>query len=348
MLFGDEKVKQRKYVYGAPRDTKEHIEAIYEELRDSPGSGQTGVVRTTLKDVLSKLLEQIRNAERERRSEKENESYTIRVALILLGILSLALILNGTAKHGDSSWIDDHRLAIRLWGMALAAVFVGIVIEQSSFFKTLWSFGMTKVAASIAVSTLVVFCTGRASSLINSVFAVDASAMPYARAITTGLLVFQYAYPLLIIVAIFALLHVALVAFWIHARIKEVSFFDEFPVSSLIFSVLAPTVLWFSTTWVRHDFSEEKLPSKVYMLARKLDFNSNYDCANLEKGYSVVFLGQAQERVLVDAGNVETDSLESFIDEDGVQDASLPPRFYLMPCLPPPRTGQQSSSQSTP
>lgn len=48
--------------------------------------------------------------------------------------------------------------------------------------------------------------------------------------------------------------------------------------------------------------------------AHVLDFNSQYECANLRRDMSVVFLGADQSRVLVDSNNTQIGDLESFID----------------------------------
>lgn len=322
----------RKYKYEKPRNQDQHLEALYEELSLSPRENDRHRPTETLKDLVVALLDHAKRTEWQRNNEKEAQSYTVTWALWALFILTVIFLSNGFAGSGDWAWLDRHRFAIRLWGIAFAAVFVGVSIERSSFFRGLWSFGFTKLTASVAVSALFVFCTGKASSLINAVFPVDASAMPFTRAIVTGLLALQYAYPLLTIVAIFAVLHALTAASWIKLKWTGKSDYVSPPLESLAFLALSLVILVFFIRWVNKDFSDEVWAGKVYTLAHVLDFNAQYECANLRKGMSVVFLGADQSRVLVDPNSIEIGDMESFIDGQKSSQIVVPRNLDVLPC----------------
>ncbi|MCT7310090.1 hypothetical protein N5J06_03985 [Ralstonia sp. CHL-2022] len=322
---------ERKYQFKKPQDPDQHLEAIYEELSLSPDDRNYRRAGT-LKDQIAALLEHARDAEWRRKDEKEDTDRRESWALRALALLALVFVLNGMWNSGDWEWLSNHRFPIQLWGILFSAIFIGVSIERSSFFKILWSFGFTKLIASIAVSALVVFCTGKASSLINGVFPVDASAVPFTRTIVSGLLAFQYSYPVLILVGFFGILH-ALVAFdWISSILSGKERHDGPPFESLLFLILSLVLLFFTTRWVNKDFTEDTWPAKIYRLSHMLDFNSNYECANIKKGLSVVFLGPDHTHVLVDLGNPQTEDLESFVSGTLSKQVALPQQYFVVPC----------------
>lgn len=324
--------RDRKYKYHRPRNPREHLEAIYEELSASREVEWNPSV-DTLKDNVAAVLAHMKKTEARRKGDKENEALSIDWALGAVAFLALVFLCNGYVGANDWTWLDDHRFAVRLWGLAFAALFVGLSIERSSFFKSLWAFGFTKLVASIAVSALVVFSTGKASSLINSVFPVDASALPYTRAIAAGLLAFQYSYPLLLVVALFALAHGLRAVEWIRSKFPGGDPYKLPPLHSIAFLVLSVIVLMVMYRWTAVDFSKEAWPGKIYRLAHVLDFDGKYQCANVDDGLSVIFLGPDQARVMVDISNAQTDDLESFVDGHISSRVHIPKEFPIVPCL---------------
>jgi hypothetical protein len=331
LLKEGEFMGERKYQFRKPSGPDQHLEALYEELSLSPKRGDYRPVET-VKDKVDALLDHAKTVRRERKQEKESDSYAVTWAIGALAFVSLIFLFNGYAGSGDWEWLNNHRFAIRLWGIVFAAVVVGVSIEQSSFFKSLWAFGFTKLVASIAASAVIVFSTGKASSLINAVFSVDASALPFTRAIVTGLLVFQYAYPLLLVVVFFAILHALKAADWISVKFFGKGTYESPPLQSMLFLVLSIVILAFSARWTNADFSDAVWPQKIYRLAHILDFNSQHECKNLPKDISVVFLGPEQARVLVDISSPNTDDMESFVDGTRSGLISVPKKFQVLPC----------------
>lgn len=322
-----------RFKYKRPQTSEERIEAIYEALSDSPQKESAGIYRPTLKDSIAELLERARKWEIERAVAAKRITNEQNWALGGLAFLALVFLTNGWGSSRDFEWLNENRFAIRLWGSAFAAVYIGVSIERTSFFRSLWSFGFTKLAASIAFSALLVFSTGKASSLINNVYGVDAAALPFTRAFMAGFVAFNYLSVVLIVVAILALLQavnvIGAVQSWWN---KEV--YVKAPWGPIIFILIAIFFLFASFKWLNTDFTDDALPAKAYRLAHVLDFNAKHHCINLPQGAAVVFIGPEQDRVLVDANPITTRNIESFVNRQLSDDVplSLSKQFYLLPC----------------
>lgn len=320
------------YKYERQRASEQKLDEIVDELSFSPRGDNRSRPTKTLKDHIAALLDHAQKIDWKRQLEKEAESNSINWALSALFVLAIIFLFNGAAGSGDWDWLDNHRFAIRLWGIAFAAVFIGVSVERSSLFKSLWAFGFTKLVASLAVSALIIFSTGKASSLINTVFSVDASALPFTRAFVTGLLAFQYSYPLLIVVVLFAIIHGLNAIDWMRLKWTGEGRYESPPLHSMAFLAASIVLLVFCYRWVNSDFSDKAWPAKIYRLAHVLDFNSKYECSNLREGLSVIFLGPDHSRVLIDTSGAKTDDIESFVDERKSNQVNVPTKFYVFPC----------------
>jgi hypothetical protein len=281
---------------------------------------------------MSAFLDHAKEVEWKRKLDKELNESSTQFALLALAFIAGLFLWYGNSGISDWEWINSRRFALRLWGLAFAAVFIGVSIERSSMFKTLWSFGFTKIVASIAVSALFIFSTGKASSLINSIFGIDASAFPFTRAFVAGLLAFQYSVPLLGVVAFFAIFHALDVAGYFKSLLYSDYKYDSPPFVSMAFLVLAVVFLFISWNWINRDFSEAAFPAKIYRLAHVLDFNSRHSCVNIKEGVSVVFVGSDQSKVLIDMSNTQTKDIESFVDPKISSEITIPKSFFLLPC----------------
>jgi hypothetical protein len=328
---------ERKYRFQRPRDHEQRVEAVYEELSLSPleENGRNRPMET-MKDHLVGILAQLKQTEFQRKIDEESRSYDVTWAQGMLAVLAIGcLCINILGTTGGDDWLDQHLFSIRLWGVCFAAIFLGVSIERTSFFRVLWSFGVTKLVTSVALSALIVFSTGKASGALNALFPVDASALPFTRAIVAGIFAFKYAYPLMGVVGIFAVVHGIHAAVWIKRRLTGQEEYGSTPLMSMAFLVLSLVVFGYVSRWMSRDFSEDAMPSKVYRLAHLLDFNAKYECVNLPKGRSVVFVGSDHTKVLFDGGSVETNDIETFVDVEKSRDIVIPERFYVVACEVP-------------
>jgi hypothetical protein len=325
-------MRERKFKYQQPKSTEERVEAIYEEFCSSSSTNDRKPVET-LKDHVVALLTHSKDIEWRKKHYREAENHSIQSALFTLAFIAIVFLWSGWwSDSTDWEWLNNHRFPLRLWGTAFAAVYIGVSIERSSIFKILWSFGFTKLVASIAVSALIIFSTGKASSLINAVFGVDASVFPFTRAFIAGMLVFQYSSPLLVVVGFFAIFHAFDVAGYIRSKFSSDYAYDFPPWQSILFLGLAIIVLFASWRWINHDFSGSAFPAKIYRLAHVLDFNQRHSCVNIKEGVSVVFVGSDQSKVLVDMSGVQTDDIESFVNNGVGGKVAIPKNFIYIPC----------------
>lgn len=321
-------MNERKYRYEKAKNTKEHIEAIYEDLTYS--SKENYYTNKTLKDYLSDILSILKSNEKADELKKRRGEFSINSSLILLALISFCMICS--AREGNEwSWFSNYQYLVKLFGIILSFIYIGISIERTSFFKTVWKFGFTKFIISIAISALIIFCTSKASEFINIVFHVDASVFPYTRAYMTGLLVFQYTSPFFIIIIFFSLLHSLNIWQYIQYLRKKIDNYEEPPILSIIFLVLSIIVLSFSYHWLTYDFSETEYPYKVYKLAHNLDFNPKHPCSNIDENTKVIFLDSQYSKVLIDENSVQTRNLESFVNKDQ-SGIPIPKKFNIVSC----------------
>ncbi|WP_193147846.1 hypothetical protein [Citrobacter freundii] len=262
--------------------------------------------------------------------QKKSKESEVSTALYILAALSALFFFFAITASSDNESISSWRFPSLLLSIILALIWIGIFIEKQSFFRILWSFSITKIIMSIAISALIIFCTAKSSSIINNVFGIDSSAFPFTRTFLTGFLFFKYIAPLLFVIPVFSLVHILIII----GYYKEKGNYESPPVESFIFSALSLGVIAFSAIWLNIYFDDEKLPIKTYVLAHQLDFNSNNQCENLKnENVYVVYIGSSQDKVLVDDIHVNADSVQSFITSNPVIfDGSKSQRFRVISC----------------
>lgn len=308
-------MSKRKYQYNEPKNTREHIEAIYEEINFSERGKRNYTQDFTIKDLLTRILSTLREEIYKKNSKKEDERYALSASKTILVLVGITLIFCGKADN-DLNWISNNWLAIKLWGIALTSLFIGISLEDIDFFKRIWSFGVTKVISTLAVSGLFIFCTGKASSLINGVFHVDASALPYTRTFVSGFMFFEYISPLIVVVIlIIVVFYVLSFISWISQE-GDKDYFN-FPYFPTLFTLASVVLLVVTINFMRDNFTDFELPVKIYKLGHALDFNEKYTCSNIPEGYTVLFLGDRQDRVLVDYGSPGSTDMDKIIGGRG-------------------------------
>ncbi|MDC0612005.1 hypothetical protein OAP63_14830 [Vibrio sp.] len=261
---------------------------------------------------------------------QSKEQYDISWALGILSFVAICLLTNGTWSEPDFDWVRDNQLSLKLWGVALSAIYIGSSIEKSSFFKSLWKFSSTKIIVSISFSGVVLYSTGKAAGVINGVFGVDATAFPITYTFTTAIIVFNIVAPFLFFISLGAILHLINAIEWIRSKWKD-KVYDLPPYHSFVFPILACVLMYNGWAWSRNELGEHELPSKVYMIAHALDFNSNHECSNLKNGVPVVFLGPTQNDILVDAYQITDMDFGSFFQAK----IDVPKQFYRMECSMP-------------
>lgn len=318
-----------------PRQAREHLAAIAAEMAVSREDRRNLGHRGTLKELLIDVVSLLRAFQHERERAGWMEKLQETSVLIAFGALCVGLMFASTSR-GEFDWLDDHRVLLRTLSVGLSAIYIGVVVERMGIVAMIWRYHIAKFIASLAVSVLVVYSAGAASSIINGIFRIDAGAFPYTRAMLTGWLAFSMAAkPLLWLVGLLAIAHAGWVVLWLATTFFPDTFAAErreFPWPSALLIVVSLIVLGNAGGWFYRSLADQRLPTKVYQLARTLDFNARHACTNLPEGTPVVYIGPDQRQVLVDVRPGPTPSFGEFINQP-VNDEDAPrEKFPVRPC----------------
>ncbi len=163
---------------------------------------------------------------------------------------------------------------------------------------------------------------------VNDVFHVDASALPITLLFTTGLMVFKLILPFIIVVAAaMFIINILFLLAWLKNKFDGGD--SELPVLRPVLCVLVSSVLLFhGWLWSNEQLSDARVPEKIYLLAHALDFNNSHQCANVPAGRPVVFLGNAQDVVLVAPYQLEGFDFTTFFEAS----VNVPQQFIRMRC----------------
>lgn len=279
------------------KEIEARLEGIHHELSGSESDmsyNRQKSLKYHVRGINQCLNEWLRTQSR----QQEQCSQNLKIALSLLGFIGLMLAIT-RAAGSDIEWVREHTLAFRLWGVALCTMFVGVSLERSAIVKSLWGFTVTKLLVSIALSCVVIYARGKAAGYINGVFHVDASALPITLVYITGLMVFKLLLPFVFaITTTLFMVHIFTAIGWLKDKLTGRQ--DELPPLYSLLSVFASgVILFYGWNWSNGQLSDSRVPEKVYLMAHALDFNQSHECANIDANKPVVFLGNAQESVLV-------------------------------------------------
>lgn len=285
--------------------------------------------RKALSDYLTDILLSLKRIEKAEEKKESQKQFNLNYLFGVVAFVSIVLLSNGSQDNPDFSWIDNNKFALKLWGVSLATIYLCMSIERMTFFKPLWEFTVTKLSASVALSLLVVFCTGKAAGIINGIFGVDAAALPFTLTFTTALIIFSYLVPFIFVLGVVGLGHLLIVMAWCKSRFYDKDKSEYFPpLNSVFFAGLSAVVVYFGYSWSSDNFSQEELPKKAYLLAHKLDFNSKHECGNLKSNIPVIFIGNSQSTVLADLSKSEVPTVEWFFESP----IEVPKQFYRVAC----------------
>ncbi|MFD2642684.1 hypothetical protein [Pseudomonas japonica] len=260
-------------------------------------------------------------------SAEDRGHYELSWALGLVGIIGVLLAFTRSAES-DIEWVKDHTVAFRLWAVVFCTIFIGVSIERSAVVRSLWSFTSTKFLISVILSGVVLYSRGNAAAYVNGVFHVDASALPITLVFTTGLLIIKLVLPFVLTVAlVLSLVHGLISAGWIKGKLAgEVR--HEPPFYSVLSVLVSGVILYFGWSWSHDQIADSRVPEKVYLMANALDFSYSHECSNIASDSPVVFLGAAQEAVLVAPYKLPSFDFAEFFEKT----VSVPTNFYRSRC----------------
>ena len=276
---------------------EQHLETISQELQGGEhdlGKDRQRSLKYYVRDIhlqLAKWLSVQGYAEDQRR-------YELSWALGFIGVLGVILAITRSATS-DFDWVREHTVAFRLWAVVFCTIFIGVSFERSGVIRALWSFASTKFLVSVILSGVVLYSRGSAAAYVNSVFHVDASALPITLVFTTGLLIMKLVLPFILTIALLlSLAHGFIGAGWIKGKLAGEAAHEP-PLYSVLAFFVSGVILYFGWSWSHDQIADSRVPEKVYLMAHALDFNYAHECANVAADQPVVFLGAGQEAVLV-------------------------------------------------
>lgn len=279
------------------KEIEQHLERIHQELR----GGEQDLSRERqkslnyyIRDIHQRLGEWLRA----QGYEKDQRRYELSWALGLIGVAGVLLAITRSASS-DFDWVREHTLAFRLWAVVLCTIFVGVTLERSAVVRSLWSFAITKFLISIILSGVVLYARGKAAGYVNGVFHIDASAFPITLVFTTALLVLKLLVPFILAVALtLSMVHALIGAGWLKGKLDGKTA-DQPPLYSFLSVLVSGVILYFGWSWSNDQIADSRMPEKVYLMAHALDFSFAHECANVAANRPLIFLGNAQESVLV-------------------------------------------------
>jgi len=258
---------------------------------------------------------------------EDRRRYELSWALGLVGVIGVLLAITRSA-NSDIEWVSEHTVAFRLWAVVFCTIFIGVSFERSAVVRSLWSFASTKFLISVILSGVVLYSRGNAAAYVNGVFHVDASALPITLVFTTGLLIIKLVLPFVLTAAlVLSLAHGFISAGWIKGKLA-----GEAPHEPPLYSVLAVLVsgviLYFGWGWSHDQIADSRVPEKVYLMANALDFSYSHECGNIAPDRPVVFLGAAQEAVLVAPYKLSSFDFAEFFENT----VTVPTNFNRLRC----------------
>ncbi|PKM28649.1 MAG: hypothetical protein CVV07_13650 [Gammaproteobacteria bacterium HGW-Gammaproteobacteria-11] len=254
------------------------------------------------------------------RSKKIEESFHLGV----IGTSGLILSIIIPMLFSEEDWFKPYWMPTFWLGIATFITFIILSIELA--LKDLLQYSTLKIMGAFAFSTLILSANILAASDINEVFGVSASALPYTFSVITAAKLIIILKPLLIVLFIAGLLlFIANIIDWYKIGIPR--------YIPLIFSIGA--IIGGGYPWhiVNNYLNSEELPLKIYTIAHQLDFSKNYNCTNIKDGYSVIFIGAGQNRVLIDKRIENNHSARDYIyvkkENSPIQ---VPRKFPIFKC----------------
>lgn len=330
MIIND-RTEARKYRFNKPRNHEETVSAIYEELSVTPLNDWGINPEQTVKGYLHAMLVHMKEGSQKeltrRKDEERSESFT----LGLCGLLGLILVFVSANAKDNYEWWRTYSYFFFVLGTILTVMFVGASMEKSPLVARMLKLHSAKILCAFVFSAAIIYSSAQASGLLNSIFHIDGSNLPYARAILSAVIFLKMCTPFMFILAAFALVHILVV--WRSTKDKDGLY--EFPWNSAQF-IIGSLIVAGNFWWVTHGaFGDEQIKPKAYKLAHYLDFNSNAYCLNPSEEESYLFFGQDQNKVLIDKKLELTESFEEFMKGTSIFGRiTVPSDFKVFPCHP--------------
>jgi hypothetical protein len=244
--------------------------------------------------------------------------FDLRFKLIVMSAISPAIAIFGGALASNGLLGAGFAFVLYLIGATLGLlvlVTLGARFLDDHFadFKAAKGFGV----ALFALATFVAH--GRAVGEVNSIFHVDASALPHTTAAASAMIISIWVYlgvllPICIISVICAL--------YFFGRARRGN-------AMISFAVFIAALLWASL--IDHQIAQDdRRKSNLYQIALEMDFNKRSNCLGVpEQSEGVVFIGPDQLRAIAAPRMVERSRSSKSI----FRGIDVPSKFDVVKCL---------------
>lgn len=245
----------------------------------------------------------------EERKEKGNRA----LATGMVGAISIFILFFGPHFFSEFDFTRQHQLMPAYIGFLGMLWFVGMSLEGISVLQFLWKYGSTKILSSLIISCLLIVSGSKSSALINSVFGVNGSALPY----TLALLI-----PINFILSIKWVFYSLLIWSCILAcdAYNENKFNGNIKWNSICFIVSSSLLAAFLFFQSNGALSERAMKIKTYKLAHQFDFSESYDCKGIDEGRSVLFLSPDHRYIISDKKLLIDESFQDFFTDYEIED----------------------------
>lgn len=254
----------------------------------------------------------IKKSEKEILLEKEKETRAFATGII--GALSLIGLFFGPQLLSEFDATRQYQLVPIYVGLLGMMLFVGMSFENSDTFQFLWKYKSMKLFSTVAISYTLIISGSKAASVINEVFNVDGSYLPYTMALLTPvifILTLKWVFFCISAWSILVLIGV----------ITEYKFSKVIKWNSICFIVSSLLLSGFLYFQSEKSFGNDGLKIKAYKLGHQFDFSSTFDCASLENNKkdqakkSVLFLTPDHNQVISDKKLSLNESFQDFFSD---------------------------------
>lgn len=121
--------KELEFKFKKPSSKDEYLAALYEEISENEKSS---IGDRTLKTYVYEILERQRKADLKYERETEQTNFNLSWSLGVLAFVALVLIINGSRESHDFNWLQQNSFTIKIWGISLATLYIGVSIEKFS------------------------------------------------------------------------------------------------------------------------------------------------------------------------------------------------------------------------
>lgn len=247
-------------------------------------------------------------------NDQENKFKWIEIVRGAFAGLSCLMIYWGWSIDTNDSFLKSFNLSpesLFLFGIFFSILFLVSSLEK--IFSPIVELFLTKLVITLSVTGLLMICMVQSSEMLNKIFSLDASLLPFSRSFLAGILFFKKIYPFSMLLMILMVLYYV---FQIIDLIKEYGKYS-WPTcfKCLLFIISTIACLVFSYKFNNVYFNDKILPKKAYILAKELDFYSNKVCNLSEeiKNKKIIYMDSQYKYVLVDKTMSAEQDLWGFI-----------------------------------